>query len=193
MQLHVGPFFQGSARLSGSRLSSSSRSPRTEDEYSHEKGECKCLSGEAANPGPVALAGRARASPWPTSQPVEVRLSSNAAILGKSYLPFKDVHEPIDSRRTPMSPECGRRSGTSEMAFREGAARARLEVPLKPDGGCFGLKLHADHERPRPVPIRVTARALVVPDHALLQVAGDPNVVVRRIVVAANDVDSSLR
>jgi hypothetical protein len=80
----------------------------------------------------------------------------------------------------------------SEMALRKGPSGARLQILLKTNRCFLSRELHRDDERPGPMMNGMTRRTAVVPFQPIADVRCDPDVVSRRIGVAAEDVDDSL-
>ena len=75
-----------------------------------------------------------------------------------------------------------------EVALREGASRAGFQVSLEPDR----LSLHWEHDGddhgPRPMFSGVSRRSGIVPINSALDVAGDADVVPRRIPLTSENI-----
>ena len=83
----------------------------------------------------------------------------------------------------------GRQRSTTEMPFRKGASRARLQVLLEAQGLLLSAELNRDGKRPRTMSDCVPAGTCVVPDKSVPWVARDSDITASRIRLAAQNVD----
>jgi hypothetical protein len=80
----------------------------------------------------------------------------------------------------------------TEVPFREGAARAGLQVALEAQRLLLGRELEDDHQGPRAVLGGMSAGTVVVPLQPIADVARCPDVVALGFDVASKDVDEAL-
>lgn len=78
------------------------------------------------------------------------------------------------------------------MALREGPARAGLQVPLESQGRLFCRELDRHVQGPWPIPHGMRTTAGIVVGKAIMRGRRDPDVEVRRVVEALQDVDDAL-
>ena len=79
-----------------------------------------------------------------------------------------------------------------EVPLREGAARTRLEIPLKENRGLLIGKFHRHDDAPGSMMKRLTSGPAVMPPEPHVKVAGYANIVTIGVALAAKNVNESL-